>query len=532
MNNLDEIRASGLAKYFYKLAEQSQDVFWIKSKDYKQQIYISPAFEDSWGFTCQDLYDDPSLWISVMYEEDRIRLQNDCINRTSPPCAGEIIEKNYRIVRPDNSMRWIKDTSFGLYDDNNECFAFAGICKDVSKDVLHSQELEEAKQNAEMANQAKADFLAKMSHEFRTPLNAIMGMTQIMMRKGLSPEYEEYVSLIAQAGNSLLAFVNDILDFAKVEIGELSFTSEPVDLHLLSSQVIHSFKYQAEEKNIDLTLDYLPEIPKLVMGDAKRIRQIIVNLLNNALKFTEQGSILMKVDYQTNQEGKAFFHVVVKDSGICIEKGKHGYIFEKFSQIESIHQRKQQGTGLGLAITKQLVERIGGNITVESEPGIGSAFNFTLPLPLQDASQVRPVNAQDSIFGCKMLNEKLNMSILLVEDNLINQRVVKLMLDGVGCQLDIANDGQEALRLLKNNKQYDTILMDIGLPDMDGFEVTAKIRENPAYKNIPIIAMTAHALECDIRKCYATGMSNIIIKPIRYEELFELLKRNKHDMVA
>lgn len=532
MKNLDDIRATGLAKYFYKLAEQSQDVFWIKSKDYKQQIYISPKFEDSWGVTCQNLYDDPSLWISAMYEEDRIRLAHDCSMRTAPPCVSEIIEKNYRIVRPDNTLRWIKDTSFGLFDENNECFAYAGICKDVTKDVMHSQELEEAKQNAEMANQAKADFLAKMSHEFRTPLNAIMGMTQIMMKKGLTPEYEEYVSLIAQAGNSLLSFVNDILDFAKVEIGELSFTSEPVDLHLLASQVIHSFQYQSEEKEIKLTLNYAASAPKLVMGDAKRIRQILVNLLNNALKFTEKGTITVKVDYQANQAGKSFFHVMVKDSGIGIAKNQHNFIFEKFSQIKSIHQRQQQGTGLGLAITKQLVERIGGTITVDSEPGKGSAFHFTLPLPLQDATQIKPVNAEDSITGCKMLNEKLDLSILLVEDNLINQRVVKLMLDGIGCHLDIANDGHEALRLLKSNKHYDTILMDIGLPDMDGFEVTAKIRENSSYKDIPIIAMTAHALECDLRKCYASGMSNIIIKPIRYEDLFELLKRNKNVMVA
>src|SRR3990167_9895787 len=216
MKNVNDIRASSLANYFYKLAEQSQDVFWIKSTDYKEKIYISPAFEKSWGISCQSLYDDPSLWITAMYPEDRERLQHDCSSRIAPARIGEIFEKNYRIVRPDNTIRWIKDTSFGLFDEEEKCFGYAGICKDVSKDVLHRQELQEAKQNAEMANQAKADFLAKMSHEFRTPLNAIMGMTQIMNKKGMAPEFEEYLSLISQAGNTLLSFVTDILDFAKI----------------------------------------------------------------------------------------------------------------------------------------------------------------------------------------------------------------------------------------------------------------------------------------------------------------------------
>lgn len=522
MNNLDEIRASALAKYFYKLAEQSQDVFWIKSKDYKEQIYISPKFEESWGITCQALYDDPSLWITAMYPEDRERLANDCSRRTEPARIGETIEKNYRIVRPDNTIRWIKDVSFGLFDENNECFGLAGICKDVSKDVLHSQEMEESRQNAEMANQAKADFLAKMSHEFRTPLNAIIGLTQIMQKQGMPAEYEEYISLISHAGNNLLSLVNDILDFAKVEIGELSFTNEPIDLHLLIAQVIHSFKYQAEEKNIALLLHYPVNTPKYVMGDAKRIRQIMVNLINNALKFTDKGSIDVSVDYRQQDQQ---FHFAVKDSGIGIDKSKHFFIFEKFSQIAPLNHRMQQGTGLGLAITKQLVERIGGKITVESELDVGSTFYFSLPLTLQDLTFAKAVNSPEASDINKAPFEKLNLKVLLVEDNLINQRIIKLMLDGLGCEHHIANDGFEAMTMLQNQPQYfDVIMMDIGLPEMDGFEVTAKIRECQHHTKVPIIAMTAHALECDQRKCFETGMNNIILKPIRYDELYAILK--------
>lgn len=532
MNNFDDIRASALAKYFYKLAEQSQDVFWIRSKDYREQIYISPKFEESWGISCQALYEQPGLWTTALYPEDRARLENEGINHAELARIGETIEKNYRIVRPDKTIRWIKDVSFGLFDEKNECFGFAGICKDISKDVIHSQELEEAKLNAEIANQAKADFLAKMSHEFRTPLNAIIGMTQILQKKGLLPEYEEYIQLISQAGNSLLSLVNDILDFAKVEIGELSFASEPMDLHLLISQVVHSFKYQAEEKNIALTLHYDTNTPKFVMGDAKRIRQIMVNLINNALKFTDNGSIDVKVDYHHDDQ---CFYIAVKDSGIGIDKSKHAYIFEKFSQIAPMNHRKQQGTGLGLAITKQLVERIGGTIVVESEPGVGSIFKFDLPLMLQDSANVHAVNSPESISLKDKTFDKLSLKVLLVEDNLINQSIARLMLEGLGCELSIANDGNEAIELIERQPQfYDVILMDIGLPELDGFEVTAKIRERQLHANLPIIAMTAHALECDQQKCIEAGMDNILIKPISYDELYEMLRpyklsENRHE---
>lgn len=522
MTTINDIRAANLARYFYQLAEQSRDVFWIRSHNYKDQMYISPTFEDSWGISTQSLYDNPGLWMSAVHPEDREHVKKiNKQNLENPPQIGEIVEKNYRIVRPDNTIRWIKDTSFGLYDENNICFGFAGICKDISNDVLHQQELEEAKQHAEMANQAKADFLAKMSHEFRTPLNAIIGMTQIMQKKGLPVEYEEYVSLISQAGNSLLSLVNDILDFAKIEIGELSFANDPLDLHLLISQVIHSFKYQAEEKNIGLSLDYAESAPRFVMGDAKRIRQILVNLIGNAIKFTEDGEVNVNVDYQ--QQNGPNFIFSVQDDGIGIEQSKHHFIFEKFSQVETFKHRKQQGTGLGLAITKQLVERIGGQITVQSEPGKGSKFIFTLPLSLQEThQQKRAANALEPA-NTPVTTSKLHLNILLVEDNYINQRIVKYMLDDLGCTLDIANDGFEALNFL-NHQTYDVILMDIGLPDMDGFEVTAKIRTLPALTNTPIIAMTAHALECDQEKCFASGMNNIVIKPIRFEELYSILQ--------
>lgn len=523
MTNINAEQASSLAKYFYRLAEQSQDVFWFKSKDYSEQIYISPAFEDIWGISCQDLYDDPSLWITAMHPEDRERLQHDCSSRTAPTPAGEIIEKNYRIVRPDQSIRWIKDISFGLYDGSGNCFAFAGTCKDVSKDVLHQQELQNEKIKAELANQAKADFLAKMSHEFRTPLNAILGITQIMATKNLPPEMQEYVSLINQSGQNLASFVNDILDFAKIEIGELSFSSDPLDLHLLASQVMNSFSYQASEAKINLKLEYSPDAPRLVVGDAKRIRQILTNLVSNAMKFTDEGMITIKVMCQKQQDNQGMFTVCVQDTGIGISENNFKFIFEKFGQVPSLHQRRHQGTGLGLSIVKELVEKVGGTVSVASEFGKGSTFTFTMPLQLQDSplenmlADMKPVKPD-------LPSEKLNLNLLLVEDNITNQKIAKIMLEGIGCEVDIVNNGEEALTRLRDMQAYDTILMDIGLPDMDGYEVANMIRQNDNFKKIPIIAMTAHAIECDKQKCLTSGMNEVIIKPIPYETLYETLR--------
>lgn len=522
MKKIDDVRASALAAYFYKMAEQSQDVFWIKSQDYTEQIYISPAFETIWGYSCQSLYENPSLWIDAMLPEDRNRLQNDCSSRTGPPDKSDIIEKNYRIQRPDQSIRWIRDISFGLFDADNQCFGFAGTCKDVSKDVLHRQELEEAKQYAEMANQAKSDFLAMMSHELRTPLNAILGMTQIMMRKNLQTEMQEHLSIITMAGNNLLSLVNDVLDFAKLEIGQLSFSSDPIDLYLLCSQVIQSLVHEAKTKNTILSLHYHENNPTLVIGDAKRIRQIFINLISNAIKFTENGHIHVRVNTAAETDTSVAFHVDVEDTGIGIPESKIEYIFGKFNQIESIHQRRQCGAGLGLAITKQLVERIGGAISAKSEVGRGSTFTFTLPLPKQASSAIPSYQVTE--FSENAARQILNVNLLLVEDNPINQKIAQLMFEDIGCQVDIAESGHEALEKLVHEHSYQAIFMDIGLPDINGFELAARIRQAAHNQHIPIIAMTAHILESDKQKCFSSGMDDVITKPITYDDLYQSLK--------
>lgn len=512
-------------QFFRFFSEKTHSVFWVRDPDCKKHLYVSPAYEKIWGRNCDQLYNDPNSWLESLVPEDRelyetkTRIQQLQENDPDPQC-----EDRYRITRPDGKILWIKDTSFPIYDDKNQFIGFAGIAEDVTKEALHEQELQEAKLRAESANRAKADFLAMMSHELRTPLNAILGMAQILRIKGISQELDECVGVITQAGNNLLALVNDILDFAKLEVGTLSFSQEPIDLSLLISQVMVSLTHQAKEKGLELKLNFPEAVPALVFSDAKRIRQILVNLLGNAIKFTEKGYVETKVACLSRTSGKATFSISVRDTGIGINQNKLAYIFEKFSQIDSIYQRKHTGTGLGLAISKELIERMGGSIDVISEVGKGSEFTVILPFQLQMASLHKSSLHQEKLSNTSLQKIHCDFHVLLVEDNAINQKIAKIMLEDLGCTVDIIDCGKAVIERLRELNDYDLIFMDIGLPDMSGFDVVSAIRRQSFSEYIPIIAMTAHILERDKQQCFAVGMDGLIAKPITHTELAKTIQ--------
>jgi CheY-like chemotaxis protein len=362
-----------------------------------------------------------------------------------------------------------------------------------------------------------------ISHELRTPLNAILGMAQILKMNRLPKESEEYVDIISHAGNSLLSLVNDILDFAKLEAGKLSFSNDPFDLKHLLEQTLQEFQYQAIEKQIEINLAYSPEVNRIVMGDPNRMRQVLVNLIGNAIKFTESGWIKVVVNLIKLTQSSGWFEIKVIDTGIGIRADKIESIFDKFSQIDSIYHRKHRGIGLGLAITKQLVEAMGGNVHVESEVGKGSVFTVTLKLDLQPSPiQYDP---QDQLSDQVDLAHypKYDKKILVVEDNIINQKIAKMMLEELGCVVDVIDNGKKVMEKIDDLPQYDLIFMDVGLPDVSGFEVVANLRAIPALQSVPIVAMTAHILERDKKQAFDVGMNQIIAKPINYKELMSLL---------
>lgn len=517
------------ATHFFRIfAEKIQQaVFWARDPFCNKQIYVSPSYEKIWGRSCESLYDDPSSWIKTLVKEDQdphtaeMRLQQ--LKKQGPDV--KYVDR-YRIYGDNGQLIWIKDTSFPIYNDQDQFIGFAGIAEDVTKEVLHEQELQEAKQRAEVANQAKSDFLAMISHELRTPLNAILGMAQILHTKGLPSNLKEYVDIISNAGSNLLSLVNDILDFVKLEAGKLTFIRQPFDFKDLIMQITQSMKYQAGEKNLVLDLDYPEIVPTRVIGDHNRMRQILVNLLSNAIKFTEEGEILVQVRCVKKWKYKALIEVVVRDTGIGIKKDKLDYIFEKFSQINSIYYRKHQGLGLGLTITKELIEKMGGKIEVKSEYGKGSQFRFSIPLQLKESTMHDPIKNEGKTYQLPM--KKYPMNILIVEDNLINQKIAKLMLEDFGCHVDIIDNGLDVIKQIEVLEHYHLIFMDIGLPDISGFDIVSRLRQEPQLKAVPIVAMTAHILERDRQQACHSGMNAIVAKPIRYEDIEAVLNEFSH----
>lgn len=511
-------------KFFRFFTEKIQHVFWVRDAYCTKQIYVSPSYEKIWGRSCESLYENPLSWVETLIEEDQKPSTTDMrLELLKEKGTDFKFEDIYRIRNKNGEIVWIKDTSFPITDEQNNFLGFAGIAEDVTKEILHEQELQDAKLKAEVANQAKSDFLAMISHELRTPLNAILGMSQILTARSLSPELKEYVNIISTAGNDLLSLVSDILDFVKLEAGRLSFMRQPFNLHELITQIINSMQYLANDKNIALQLNYPAFLPQNIIGDQNRVRQIIVNLVSNAIKFTEEGEIKINVKCLKKTKRKALFEITVIDTGIGIPTEKLACVFEKFCQVNSIYYRKHQGLGLGLNITKELVEKMGGKIQVKSEFGKGSAFSFTLSLNLQNHLVLVPSNEKISTISHLPI-KKFALDILIVEDNLINQKIAQVMLEDLGCTVTVLNNGFEVLANITSLKKYHLIFMDVGLPDISGFDIVSRLRQEPDLEKTPIVAMTAHILERDREQAFNSGMNQIIAKPISYEEIIHVLE--------
>lgn len=512
-------------EYFFKFfTGRIQTVFWARDYLCSKQLYLSPGYEKIWERSNQSLINNPNFWLESVHPDDQ-----EIVSRTqrlrSLTEQGEKTEYElrYRIYTPSGKLKWIKDISFPIQDEKNQFVGFAGIAEDITKEMLHQQELREATERAQVANQAKSDFLAMISHELRTPLNAILGVTQILKMKELPQEMTDYVNIIHNAGNNLLALVGDILDFARLEAGKLSFNNEPFDLHDLFTQIVHSMQYLTRDKPVELSIKYPDNLPRLVVGDSTRVRQVLVNLVSNALKFTEKGEVCVLVDCIEQSAQSALFEITVSDTGIGIRPEKLKNLFEKFSQIDSIYHRKHRGIGLGLAITKQLVEAMQGKIQVKSEYNQGSEFRFTVLLKLQSEIQK---TAQTIIENNEpVLHPQYHLNILLVEDNFINQKIARALLEDLGCRLDIIDNGRDVLAKAESLNQYDLILMDIGLPDLSGFDIVTQLRQKPWLNKIPIIAMTAHILESDKQLAFDAGMNDVLAKPVSYEEITGMLDK-------
>ncbi len=387
------------------------------------------------------------------------------------------------------------------------------------------QKLEKTKQQVEEGSKAKSEFLSTMSHEIRTPMNAIIGMTNLLVKDNPREDQLEQLEILDFSAKTLLSLINDVLDFSKIESGRIEFESVSFNLENLLNGVLESFRFTAQKKDVPLYLDLDEELPKVITGDPNRLTQILNNLVSNAVKFTEEGSVGIVAEKQETNNGQLKILFTVTDTGIGISKDKQETIFESFTQERTDTSRVFGGTGLGLTISKKLIELQGGTISLESTKGKGSTFHVELPFKgaAQTESEEPGVHAAE---GKKSPNSLKGAKVMLVEDNAINQKVMMRFLEKWDIEVVLAENGVEAVEQMETTAAISLVLMDLQMPQMDGYEATRKIRElDSKYKsNVPIVALTAAALNEVKEKVFASGMNDYLTKPFNPPELQKKLE--------
>jgi signal transduction histidine kinase len=413
----------------------------------------------------------------------------------------------------------VDDTELGALSQHINNLA-AGLEQASREQHQAMAQLIQTREEAEKANNAKSDFLAMMSHELRTPMNGVLGMLQLLETTDMTEEQIEYAALASESTEHLLKVINDILDFSRIERSELELEHIPFNLADLISTCAQSFQHSALQRGLDLQLQIPEDMRALqVQGDPTRIRQILVNLVGNALKFTEHGRVSIEPQWQSLDHELLWFTCTVRDSGIGISAESLELMFNAFQQADSSISRRYGGTGLGLPIARTLAERMGGTLRAQSEEGLGSVFTLEIPLALY--KQPLPVLTPRAQTGN---DDGEGRNVLLVEDNPVNQTVIEAMLRSLGFTVSVATDGAQAVRSAES-LVFEAILMDCRLPIIDGYEATRQIRQLPGCTDLPIIALTANALQGDREACLSAGMNDYLAKPFKRTDLQQILQR-------
>ncbi len=457
--------------------------------------------------------------------------------------SGAETELQFMIRTRNGEYRTVAVYPRKMSDENGAPAGIINVAFDVTEEKRAVEELKKAKayaeersQAADIANRSKSEFLANMSHEIRTPMNAVIGMTELTLQTELTAEQKQHLQIVRDSARNLLGIINDILDFSKIEAGKITLENIDFDLEKMLKGVMRTFSFQAEKKGLYLILNQSDSLPRVMKGDPLRLRQILVNLVSNAFKFTERGGVTVNAECPVQRpSGQIVLSFSVTDTGIGIPENKHEKIFESFTQAEASVGRKYGGSGLGLAICRQLVTLMGGSMLVESRVGVGSTFSFSGVFEIGDEREIEDETSQNLSQAPIRSIEPAN--ILLAEDNEINATVAQKFLEGLGHTVALAHNGKEAIQMLSES-HFDLVLMDVEMPEMDGIEATRRIREGvrgqgsevrgeaPNPGPVPIIAMTAHALNEFREKCEAAGMNDFVTKPLDFNELNTVIEKH------
>lgn len=497
---------------YHSLFEQSRDAIYITSRD-GHFVDYNKATMEIFGYDHDEM---KRLNVREIYLNpfERVKFKKEIEEK------GFVRDFELKLRRRDGTKIDCVITASLWYSNENKLMGYQGTIRDITE-KRHSEELVKEKEIAQRSAKMKERFLANMSHEIRTPINAINGLTHLLHQTTLDEKQREYISGIQSSSEHLMELINDILDFSKIEAGKVVF--ESVDFHLgsLLQQVINTLRFKANDKKIELKLETSPGLPDSLYGDPLRLKQILINLLSNAVKFTDQGHVKLSAKVLEQSEGHYIINFTVEDTGIGIPTDKIDSVFSSFTQLNQELNRKAEGTGLGLTITRQLVELQGGNISVKSEMGQGSTFSVVLKYKQGGAVDAREEG--ESINGFQVMDIGYKR-ILIVEDKKLNQLVAKEMLHHwwKGIETDIADNGRIAVDKLQQ-RDFDIVLMDVQMPEMDGLEATRYIRKRfvPPASEVPILAMTAFATTGEAEKCIEAGMNDYISKPFEPRHLHD-----------
>jgi len=481
----------------------------------ENNLFYSEEIAALGGYSKQEFQKDFESFFDIIHPEDHEKTKKGIVAHLKGKTKR--ITVDIRLLKKSGGYLWVFIAGKVIQrKQNGIATRITGVYQDISIKKQNEFELISAKEKAEYASKAKADFLSTMSHEIRTPLNGIIGTTNLLLESSPKDDQLKLLEALRFSGKTLMHIINDILDFSKIESGKIKLENSVFDLKELMDSINSTFQLRAEQKGLNLTFSCHQEMPKIVFGDSSKLLIVLNNLIGNAIKFTNKGSVKIYGDFRFPHKGEVEITFKIVDTGIGISKENFDKVFESFSQEGQYINRKFGGTGLGLAITKKLIEIQRGQISLESQVGKGSTFKFSIPflLPNKKPKQVKnPEESEKELFDLK------EAKVLLVEDNPMNQMIAETFLTKWNAKVTIANNGLEALNKLKE-ETYNVILMDIQMPIMDGYEATKQIRGTLGLKELPIIALTASAMIEVRKKVLAAGMNDMVTKPFEPKALF------------